>query len=106
MVRISSMFFMLSLLICYVPKIFKVKNKIIINTHIVTGLISVGAMLIALFASIGSKDLVKYLGFSAIMIGILVSGYLSQKKIKRNRKIHIGFTLGFFVYLFISVKFF
>lgn len=97
---------MLSLLICYVPKLFRIKNKGIINLHIVAGLISVIAMLAGGVMAIWTGDLIKYLGFSVIMLGIFISGYLTTKRKKRNKIIHIGFTLSFFAYLFISVKFF
>ena len=44
MERISSMFFCLSLLVYYILKLFKVKRKVYVKTHIFLGVISVAAM--------------------------------------------------------------
>lgn len=104
MSRISSMFFILALILYYVPKVFKIKNKIFSKIHIVAGLISIVSMLIAFALTIGGDDFIKYLGFSTIMIGIGVSGYLIRKNELLNRKLHLTFTLAFFVYLFVAIK--
>ena len=45
MERISSMFFCLSLLVYYILKLFKVKRKVYVKTHIFLGVISVAAMI-------------------------------------------------------------
>lgn len=103
MTRLSSMFFMLSLLSFYIPKIFKIKNKKFINFHIVMGIMSFISMLVVFIRSIGTEDFIKYLGFTLILIGILISGYF--KRNKKAGKIHLIITIGFFLYLIISINF-
>ena len=106
MERISSLFFMVALVLYYIPKIFKVRKFNYIKAHIITGSISIIAMVIALISKIGQTDFVKYIGFTIIMISIGVTGYLIKKSPKLYRKLHTAFTVSFFVYLFISIKFF
>lgn len=106
MERISSSFFMLSLLMYYIPKLFKLKKSRYVIFHIFTGSISIITMITAFILKIGQDDFIKYIGFSIIMILIGITGYLLRKKPKLYRKLHIIFTISFFVYLFISIKFF
>lgn len=104
MERISSSFFMLSLLFYYVPKIFKIKRVNFIKAHIFLGTISVIAMCIALIQKIGQDDFIKYVGFTGIMISIGVTGYFSTKKPSIYKKSHLVSTIGFFIYLFTVVS--
>lgn len=99
MSRISSMFFLLSLIVYYVPKIFKIKKFNFIKVHIILGSISVGAMCIALIQKIGQVDFLKYIGFTAIMLLIGWTGYIAIKKKKKYKKIHLASAISFFVYL-------
>lgn len=96
---LANPFFMLALLLYYVPKAFRMKKSVYVKMHIVTGGISIAAMLFGFITKIGTEDFLKYLGFSLIMLTIGVSGYLIKKKPKLNRRIHIGATIFFFVYL-------
>lgn len=48
MERLSSTFFMVALILYYVPKNFKMKKKIYLKAHIITGLISIMAMILLL----------------------------------------------------------
>lgn len=106
MERISSSFFMLSLLFYYVPKIFKIKKINFIKVHICLGSISVLAMCLALIQKIGQDDFIKYIGFAGIMIAIGLTGYFSTKKPKLYKKAHLICTIGFFAYLFTSIAIF
>ena len=105
MERISSSLFCLSLLVYYIPKLFKAKRKIYVRAHIAIGSISVIAMVAALFTKIGQADFVKYIGFSAIMIAIGVTGAIMKKNYKLYRILHVVFTISFFIYLPLAIKF-
>ena len=106
MERLSSSFFMLALIMYYIPKIFKIKKSKYVKVHILIGSISIVAMLAALISRIGQDDFIKYIGFSIIMILIGATGYFFKNNPKLYRKLHIVSTLSFFVYLFVSIKFF
>ncbi|MBC5629353.1 hypothetical protein H8S20_10670 [Clostridium sp. NSJ-6] len=106
MERISSSFFMLALLMYYIPKIFKLKKSRYVKLHIFTGSISIITMITAFVLKIGQDDFIKYIGFSIIMILIGITGYLFKKNPRLYRKLHIISTISFFAYLFISIKFF
>ena len=105
MERISSMFFCLSLLIYYILKLFKVKKSICVKSHIVLGSISVLAMIAEFILRIGQEGFIKYIGFAVIMIVIGITGVMMKNNYKLYKKIHIIFTIGFFVYLPIAIKF-
>lgn len=106
MSRISSLFFIISLLIYYIPKLFNFKKQIFLKLHIGAGLLSTLAMIVALVQAIVSKgDVFKYLGFSIVMVLISATGYFIKKNYKNSRILHIGATVSFFAYLFIVVKF-
>lgn len=104
MQRLSSSLFMLALLVYYIPKIFKMKKSKYVKVHIGIGAVSIVAMCIAFIQKFGSADFIKYLGFAFIMIAIGISGYYSTSKNKWGRKVHIASTIGFFAYLFLSIK--
>ena len=106
MQRLSSSLFMISLLVYYIPKVFKMKKSNYLKAHIAIGGVSIAAMCIALIQKIGQADFLKYIGFAGIMILIGVTGYYSTKKSGLPRILHIISTISFFVYLFISIKFF
>ena len=106
MERISSTLFMVALILYYVPKAFKVKKKKYLKLHIIIGGISIVAMILALIERIGQVDFIKYIGFTIIMILIGLSGYLINKNPKLYRKVHIVFTILFFVYLFTTIMIF
>lgn len=105
MERISSMFFCLSLLIYYILKVFKVRKCIYIKVHMFLGSISVIAMITALFMRIGQDSLLKYIGFTAIMLSIGITGAFMKKNYELCKKLHVIFTIAFFVYLPIAIKF-
>ncbi|NLK94834.1 MAG: hypothetical protein GX275_06545 [Clostridiales bacterium] len=106
MERISSMFFLISLLIYFIPKLFKVKKSKYINLHIGAGIISLIAMILALVKRIGQYDFIKYCGFTAIILFIAITGFLIKKNPRIYRILHIILTILFFVYLFITITFF
>ena len=97
MERISSLLFCLSLLVYYIPKLFKVKKKVYVKAHMFLGAISVLAMIQA--------DFIKYIGFASIMIAIGITGTIMKKNYKLYRVLHIVFTISFFVYLPLAIKF-
>ena len=99
------MFFCLSLLIYYILKLFKVKKSICVKTHIVLGSISVLAMIAEFILRIGQEGFIKYIGFSVIMLAIGITGMVMKKNYKLYKKLHIIFTIGFFIYLPIAIKF-
>lgn len=103
MERISSSLFMLALVLYYIPKLFKLKKSKYIKAHIVIGSISILAMILAFAQRVGQADFIKYMGFSTIMILIGVTGYLIKKNAKLYRKLHIVFTILFFVYLITTI---
>ncbi|MBM6819593.1 hypothetical protein H6A19_09650 [Clostridium saudiense] len=105
MERISSMFFCLSLIVYYVLKLLKVKRKIYLKAHISLGAISVLAMVGELINRFGQEGFIKYIGFSVIMLAIGITGMVMKKNYKLYKKIHIIFTIGFFIYLPIAIKF-
>lgn len=105
MERISSMFFCLSLIVYYVLKLFKVKRKIYLKAHIMLGTVSVLAMVVELINRFGEEGFIKYIGFAAVMIAIGITGMIMKKNYKLYKKLHIIFTIGFFVYLPIAIKF-
>ena len=105
MERISSMFFCLSLIVYYILKFLKVKKKVYVKTHIILGSISVVAMIGELINRIGQEGFIKYIGFSVIMLGIGITGVVMKNNYKLYKKLHIIFTIGFFVYLPIAIKF-
>lgn len=99
MSRVSSIFFMISLISYYVLKKSKERKKLILDIHIGTGIISGIMMFIALFQSIVYKEsIMKYLGFSIIMALIIITGLLRKKDFK-YRKSHAITTILFFIYL-------
>lgn len=99
MSRISSMFFLLSLIFYYIPKFLRFKKFKFVKAHIFLGSISVIAMCIAFIQKIGQEDFIKYIGFSIIMILIGISGYFTIKNRKKFRNLHITSIISFFVYL-------
>ena len=99
MERISSSLFCLSLLVYYIPKLFKVKKKVYV------GAISVLAMIAAVVLKFGQADFIKYIGFASIMIAIGITGTIMKKNYKLYRVLHIVFTISFFVYLPLAIKF-
>lgn len=105
MERISSMFFTLALLLYYILKLFKVKRKIYLKTHIILGTISILAMIAELINRIGQEGLIKYIGFTVIMIAIGLTGAIMNKNYKLYKRLHIIFTIMFFIYLPIVIKF-
>lgn len=105
MERISSMFFCLSLIVYYILKLLKVKKKVYVKTHIILGSISVVVMIGELINRIGQEGFIKYIGFSVIMLGIGITGVVMKNNYKLYKKLHIIFTIGFFVYLPIAIKF-
>ncbi|MBE6052881.1 MAG: hypothetical protein E7212_03050 [Clostridium sartagoforme] len=100
MERISSSLFMLALLLFYIPKFLKLKKSKFIKAHIAIGIISILAMCTALIQRIGTSEIIKYIGFSSIMVAIGITGYFSMKKSGVGRILHIVSTIGFFIYLF------
>ena len=105
MERISSMFFCLSLIVYYVLKLLKVKRKVYLKAHIILGTISILAMLGELINRFGEQGFIKYIGFSVIMITIGVTGIIMKRNYRLYKKLHIIFTIGFFIYLPIAIKF-
>lgn len=99
MERLAHPFFMMALILYYVPKCFKMKKSIYVKMHIVAGSISIAAILYGFINKIGTDDFLKYLGFAIIMLAIGISGYLIKKNYNLNRRIHIGATISFFLYL-------
>ncbi len=75
MERLSSLLFMISILVYYIPKLLRVKKFNFRKAHIVIGGISVIAMCLALIQKIGSEDFIKYIGFTLIMLAIGITGY-------------------------------
>ena len=105
MERIASMFFSLSLIVYYVLKLLKVKRKVYLKAHIILGTISILAMLGELINRFGEQGFIKYIGFSVIMITIGVTGIIMKRNYRLYKKLHIIFTIGFFIYLPIAIKF-
>lgn len=105
MYRISSMFFMISLLVYYIPKVLKMKKGKYLNLHIITGWIAIIAMVIATIFKFGQADLMKYVIFTIIMLSIGVTGYLTNKISLRYKATHIGSMFMFFVYLALIIIF-
>ena len=104
MERVSSLLFMGSLLIYYIPKFLRIKKINFRKAHIVFGGMSVIAMCVALIQKVGSEDFIKYIGFTLIMLAIGITGYFFKENRKGvTRKLHIISTIGFFVYLYVSV---
>ena len=105
MERISSSLFCLSLLVYYIPKLFKVKKKVYVKAHMFLGAISVLAMIAAVVLKFGQADVIKYIGFSMIMIAIGVTGAVMEKNYKFYRVLHVIFSISFFIYLPLAIKF-
>mgnify|MGYP004539230355 FL=1 len=97
--RVAHLFFTLALLLYYVPRVFKVKKRLYINLHIISGSLSIAAMLYEFIIRAGTEDFIKYLGFTAIMLSIGISGFLIKKNYKLCKNIHIASTVLFFLYL-------
>lgn len=97
--RLSSVFFLLALAAYYLPKAFKRYNTFYRTLHIVMGSLSAGMMLVMAVTQIGTPSLMKYIGFSIIMIGISLTGIGILKNKLSMRKLHMISTIGFFVYL-------
>lgn len=105
MERISSSLFCLSLLVYYLSKLFKAKKKIYVKAHMILGSISVLTMVTAMILKLGQADFVKYIGFSMIMIAIGVTGAVMEKNYKFYRVLHVIFSISFFIYLPLAIKF-
>lgn len=103
MSRISSMFFILALIVYYVPKFINKKNKVCLSLHKIFGVISAVAMSVMVVNRVGTEDFIKYLGFAAIIILICITGILIKKDRKTQLKAHGILTIGFFVYLFVGI---
>ena len=54
---------------------------------------------------LGQADFIKYIGFASIMIAIGITGTIMKKNYKLYRVLHIVFTISFFVYLPLAIKF-
>lgn len=106
MEKLSSSLFMLSLIVYYIGKFIKIKKFNYIKVHIIIGTISVLAMVGALIERIGQPDFIKYIGFTLIMTLIGTTGYFIRKSRVKYRIAHIIMVLLFFIYLFVSIKFF
>ena len=105
MERLSSSLFCLSLLIYYIAKLFKANKKTYVKVHMIIGSISIIAMILALITKIGQADFIKYIGFTTIMIAIGVTGAIMKKNYKLYRILHVVFTISFFIYLPVTIKF-
>ena len=105
MERISSSLFCLSLLAYYIPKLLKAKKKVYVKIHMALGTVSVLFMIVALLSKIGQTDFIKYIGFTAIMLAIGITGAVMKKNYKMYRIIHIASTISFFIYLPLAIKF-
>lgn len=105
MARISSVFFMISLLVYYVGKLLNKKKKRYVSFHIITGFISVFVMLLASITTLGQTDFLKYAIFAIIMLGIGITGYLTYKVNMKYKKIHINTMVVFFIYLALIIIF-
>lgn len=103
MERISSTFFLIALLVYYIPKLFKVKKSKYVKFHVGAGIISFIAMILALIQKIGEHDFVKYCGFTASIFFIVITGFLIKKNRSTYRILHIIFTVLFFVYLYVII---
>lgn len=95
---ISHTCFFGALLVYYIPKMMNKKSKFLRNAHIVLGTLAILGMLGETMMKFGTSSFMKYVGFSAVMIFIGVTGYLMTKT--RNMRLwHIIATLSFFAYL-------
>ncbi|MGL4990336.1 MAG: hypothetical protein ACRC57_04090 [Sarcina sp.] len=99
MARISSVFFMISLLGYYMLKLLNLKRCKVIKFHVITGWISIIIMGLATIMKFGQLDIVKYIVFTIIMITIGITGYLTHKIDIKYKKTHIYSTILFFIYL-------
>lgn len=107
MSRISSIFFLIALAVYYLPKFLNVKKTIYLKVHIVSGILSAAFMVGAFIEGILLKDgIIKYLGFTIIMLLIIGTGYFIKKNSKLGRVLHIVSTVSFFIYLFLIIKVF
>ena len=87
-----------ALLIYYIPRMMNKKSKFLRNTHNVLGSLAILGMLGETIMKFGTPSFMKYLGFSAVMLFIGITGYLMTKA-KNMRRWHIIATLSFFAYL-------
>lgn len=99
MTRLSSLFFLVALLAYYLPVLFRYRRPIFGKIHIYSGVASLVTMAIGLIMSFGTESVVKYSGFTAIILAIVATGFLMKEKKGIYRILHIIFTLGFFAYL-------
>ncbi|MEF9951989.1 MAG: hypothetical protein RR840_03705 [Clostridium sp.] len=99
MTRISSLFFLVALLAYYLPVLFKYRRPIFGKIHVYSGVASLVTMAFGLVMSFGTESIIKYSGFTAIILGIVATGFLMKDKKGVYRTLHIVFTLGFFAYL-------
>lgn len=104
MSRISSMFFMASLLVYYIPKLMKKQSKSFIKAHITLGALSFIAMVCEMIMNFGNVEFFKYVGFSIVLGIIVITGALIKKNRKLYGKLHGLATISFFIYLFFIIN--
>lgn len=101
--RLPSIFFIISLLFYYVPKIMRKPNRRFTQLHILTGGMAIFLTLLVMCIQIGTVGWTKYIGFSAIMLGIGLTGVGLLKGKSQMRKYHKWGTIGFFLYLILII---
>ncbi|MGL5415063.1 MAG: hypothetical protein ACRDAU_05340 [Clostridium sp.] len=105
MSRISSIFFIISLLSYYILKTWKKRRDTFLNIHIGSGIISGVIMGIVFIQSLLSKEnILKYFGFTIIIVLIITTGFL-RKNNYRYKKWHIITMIMFFIYLIFIIVF-
>lgn len=105
MARISSAFFIISLLGYYILKLLNFKRGNVVKFHVITGWIAILLMGLATIMKFGQTDIIKYIIFTLIMSFIGISGFLTNKINMKYKKAHIYSTILFFIYLVLIIIF-
>lgn len=104
--RISSMLFLISLVVIYIPRFTSFKFKSALKAHIYLGSASIALMVIELILKINTEEFLKYLMYTVIMIAIGYTGYkIKGNNIKKFKRAHIALTIIFFINLYFSIKY-
>lgn len=104
MIRLSSMFFMISLIFFVLFKAMPKQKKIWMKLHEITGVIS--AVLMCTYTlNLGRKtEFIKYAIYSIFLIGILITGYIRGKNKYVHKRTHLVLVIGYIASIFILVR--
>lgn len=104
MIRVSSIFFMISLIFFELFKAMPKQKKIWMKLHEITGVISAVLMCTYTFNFFNKTEFMKYVVYSLFLIGIIITGYMRGKNKYVHKRTHLVLVIGYIASIFILVR--